>query len=162
MKAAVISDCGLYRYILSRGDMDQPYILFVMLNPSTADATMDDATVRSCTRIAKYNGYDNFAVVNLYAFRATHPHIMLTAEDPIGPKTDWWIDLASQRASKVIVAWGNHAKWKRANEVVEILRRDNPVLYSLGTNANGSPKHPLYQASGTPLVPWPRDKAVKS
>jgi hypothetical protein len=51
---AVISDCGQSRYLLRHTwDAVKPRALHVRLNPSTADADIDDATIRSCIRLAK-------------------------------------------------------------------------------------------------------------
>lgn len=62
-----------YRYSLEREWSDAPCIGFVMLNPSTADATNDDPTIRRCTRFAQFWGYGAIEVVNLFAYRATRP-----------------------------------------------------------------------------------------
>src|SRR5689334_322706 len=83
---AVISDCGRYRYLLRRAwDHTRPRCLLIMLNPSTADAEIDDPTIRSCIRLAKENGYGSFEVVNIFSFRATDPKDLAKAERPIGP-----------------------------------------------------------------------------
>jgi hypothetical protein len=89
-------------------------------------------------------GYREFVVVNLYAYRATDPSELRDVRDPVGAENDAWIYAASARASKVILGWGNEADPVRAQAVVDILTVDNPVLYCLGVNKNGSPKHPLY------------------
>ena len=65
--SAVISDCQRYRYWLERDRGERP-LVFVMLNPSTADAEVDDPTIRRCRRFASDNGYTGIIVVNLYAF----------------------------------------------------------------------------------------------
>jgi hypothetical protein len=71
---AVISDCGRYRYLLRRTwDYKKPRALICMLNPSTADAKQDDATIRSCVRLLSSIGYGSFEVVNVFAHRATDP-----------------------------------------------------------------------------------------
>src|SRR5262249_14212908 len=96
-RAAVISDCGRYRYSLTRrwGDAAEPRALFVMLNPSTADAEQDDPTIRRCIGFAKAWGMGSLEVVNLYALRATDPAALLSAPDPIGPKNDTMITSAA-------------------------------------------------------------------
>src|SRR5215510_5582686 len=95
---AVLSDCGRYRYMLRRTwDHSKPRVLFVMLNPSTADAEIDDATIRSCIRLAKGAGYGSFEVVNLYALRATDPAELQRADDPVGPKNNDIIEAAIGR-----------------------------------------------------------------
>src|ERR1700731_2978902 len=104
---AVISDCGRSRYLLRRTwDHDKPRALFVMLNPSTADAEVDDPTIRSCMRLAKQMGHGSFEVVNLFAWRATDPRELHTASDPVGPENDRVIEAAVNRCDIVICAWG--------------------------------------------------------
>lgn len=106
---AVISDCKKYRYMLRRTwDYGQPRCLYVMLNPSTADAEVDDATIRSCIRLAKGMGYGSFEVVNLYGLRSRDPGELEKAADPIGPDNATISDAAIQRCDIVICAWGAH------------------------------------------------------
>lgn len=150
---AVISDCGKYRYMLRRSwDHDKPRALYVMLNPSTADAEVDDATIRSCTRLAKGMGYGSFEVVNLYGFRATDPSELEKADDPIGPDNAKISDAAITRCDIVICAWGaHHMAERRARDIRSWVRGWKPAAYCLGTTKSGAPKHPLYIKSGTPL-----------
>jgi hypothetical protein len=150
---AVISDCGGYRYLLRRTwDHRKPRALFVMLNPSTADADVDDATIRSCVRLSKGLGYGSFEVVNLFALRATDPIVLETAAAPIGEGNDHVIECALGRCDMVICAWGAHhmAEQRRAN-VCNMLRSRRPAIFCLGKTKTGAPKHPLYIKSGTPL-----------
>jgi hypothetical protein len=150
--SAKISQCGRYRWVLTRRvtgritshKIKPGVLLWVMLNPSTADAEVDDATIRKITGFARSWGYREFVVVNLYAYRATDPSELRDVRDPVGAENDAWIYAASVRASMVILGWGNEADPARAKAVVDILTTDNPVLYCLGVNKNGSPKHPLY------------------
>lgn len=153
--SAVISDCGLYRYELRRvWDPTGPLLEFVMLNPSTADASTDDPTIRRCIGFAKRWGYGGIVVRNLYALRATNPEVLLNySGDAYGPRNDRYI--ADDVADCTIVAWGAHAATlsERAIAVIEVLGFFRPRLFCLGTNANGSPKHPLYvPASRTPVI----------
>lgn len=86
---AGISECGTYRYWLCREwspGLDS--LVWLMLNPSTADATQDDPTIRRCMGFARRWGYGGITVVNLYAYRATNPRDLLTAADPVGPEND--------------------------------------------------------------------------
>ena len=151
---AVISDCGKYRYLLRRSwDHTKPRCLYVMLNPSTADAEIDDATIRSCTRLAKGMGYGSFEVVNLYGYRATDPRELEKATDPIGPDNAKIADNAIQRCDIVICAWGaQRMAERRAREIRSWVRGWKPAAYCLGTTKAGAPKHPLYIKSGTPLT----------
>lgn len=150
---AVISDCGKYRYLLRRTwDHGKPRALFIMLNPSTADAEIDDATIRSCIRLSKGLGYGSFEVVNLFAFRATDPSELQQADDPIGPRNDEKIEAALLRCDLAICAWGAHQMAEsRGRAVRSMIRTHRPAVFCLGKTKAGAPKHPLYIKSGTPL-----------
>ncbi|BBX30506.1 hypothetical protein B7435_30080 [Mycolicibacterium peregrinum] len=163
VKYAVISECGRYRYELGRRwDHEGPLLEFIMLNPSTADANTDDPTIRRIAGSVKHPGfarvwgYGGIVVRNLYAYRATDPTELANAEDPIGP--DNRDTLSHDVADCTIVAWGAHPAavgwwagypyaWQRT--VIE-----RPALFCLGTNANGSPKHPLYVPADTTPKRW--------
>ncbi|WP_207558562.1 DUF1643 domain-containing protein [Mycobacteroides abscessus] len=143
---AVLSACGTYRYELTRSWGVGAALEFVMLNPSTADAAVDDPTIRRCVGFAKRWGYASIVVHNLYAYRATDPTELANAEDPIGPENRKY--LSREDAACTIAAWGAHPAatgwwsgypygWQR-----DVIKRSR--LYCLGVNANGSPKHPLY------------------
>lgn len=121
---------GNYRYALWRRWTDgvraegatDGLCLFVMLNPSTADAFVDDPTLKSCIRLAKGWGFGRLAVGNLYGWRSPKPKNLLTAPDPVGPDNDEWLDELLSEASRVVVAWGAGvvgapAGLKRAAEV---------------------------------------------
>lgn len=151
---AVISECGRYRYLLRRvWDHAKPRALFVMLNPSTADAEIDDATIRSCIRLSTGLGYGSFEVVNLFGLRATNPAELEKAADPIGPRNADVGDAAINRCDIVICAWGaHHMAERRARDMVAWVRGWKPAAYCFGTAKSGAPKHPLYIKSGTPLV----------
>ena len=150
---AVISDCGKYRYLLRRAwDHAKPRALFVMLNPSTADAEIDDATIRSCARLCRGMGYGSFEVVNLFGWRATDPKELAAAPDPIGPDNDRIISAAIERCDVAICAWGAFQMApRRAREVWTEIKSRRPAAYCLGRTQSGAPKHPLYIKSGTPL-----------
>jgi hypothetical protein len=125
-----------------------------MLNPSVADASLDDPTIRRVKDFSFSLGFCKLQVVNLYALRATNPDDLWLADDPVGVENDRWLYAASERAEMVILGWGRHAKPERVAAAVEILQVHNPELYCLGTNKDGSPKHPLYLAKTTPLQAW--------
>lgn len=147
-KEAVVSPCGRYRYLLRRAwDHSKPRFLFVMLNPSTADAEVDDATIRSCTRLSKALGSGSFEVVNLFAWRATDPDELQRVADPVGPNNDSISEAAVSRCDMVVCAWGAHPM--AANRHWSTVSR--PAVYCLGKTKNGAPKHPLYIKTGTLL-----------
>jgi len=139
---AVLSDCRTYRYALWRTwDENKPYAMFVGLNPSTADETEDDPTIRRCIEFARSWGYGGLCMTNLFAFRATAPDDMKKADDPVGYDNDrWLIELASD-AGVVVGAWGNDGGFKgRAEHVIALI----PDMSYLKLNITGHPAHPLY------------------
>ena len=141
-KAAILSEDNLYRYQLSRiWDESKPLILFIMLNPSTADADVDDPTIRRVIRFTTSWGYGGVYVANLYAFRSTDPKALKHTDDPVGKENVSYITHLIGMASKVIYAWGNNQKepsW--LSELVQ-------TPYCIDLSKNGIPKHPLYLKS---------------
>jgi hypothetical protein len=155
-RGAVLSADGLYRYRLWRiVGSEFKRVVVVMLNPSTADAEVDDPTIRRCVAFARREGCGRLDVVNLYGFRATDPKALRGVEDPIGPANDEHILAASDAAHLVVVAWGADAGpvVGRDDAVVHLLR-DRGAVHCLGTTAKGAPRHPLYLRADAPLAPW--------
>lgn len=154
---AWISECGRYRYSLTRRWDRGDSVLFIMLNPSTADALIDDPTIRRCIDFAKGFGYNAIEVVNLYAWRATKPEdLPPTTWIAVGPDNDVAIAEAVDRADIVIAAWGASAGQYRSRDVLAYLDAIGKWPYCLGATINGSPKHPLYLPKDTELIPVPR------
>lgn len=155
-RTAVLSDDGNYRYVLSRRWGPGPAALFVMLNPSTADATADDPTIRRCIGFARTWGLNALIVANLYALRSTDPAALWTATEPVGPNNDRTLAkqllLADHIGSPVIAAWGAHARADRVRHVLGLPGADR--LQCLGRNKDGSPKHPLYLPADSIPTPW--------
>lgn len=151
--SAVISDCGQYRYLLGRRWGDGPSCVFIMLNPSTADAEQDDRTIGRCREFAKREGCGGLIVVNLFAFRATKPEAMLSAADPVGPENDAYIAGALAIPDRPVIAgWG---AWKgAAKRGAEIVRQYPGRLRCLEVTKDGHPKHPLYVKGDRPLLPF--------
>lgn len=167
-RGAVLSECGRYRYRLTRSwllERDRlPLLLpFVMLNPSTADAEKDDPTIRKCVGFARRLGFEGIAVYNLYAYRATKPvDLWLGPYDIVGPDNDrrlrnlflWASGMAQMgKPVPVIAAWGTHARDDRVREVLKMpgaLSR----LHVLGLSKHGAPRHPLYLRSDSQLTPF--------
>ncbi|MDN5892863.1 MAG: DUF1643 domain-containing protein [Nocardioides sp.] len=151
---AVLSDCGRYRYRLTRDwDTTQPRATFVMLNPSTADATVDDRTISRCITYAMDWGMGGLMVVNLYAYRATDPDDLWLVEDPIGPLNDQHLGevLSGAQGGPVVAAWGVNAKPER---IAQVLRYAGP-LTALAVTKDGQPGHPLYLPKTARPQPWP-------
>ena len=92
-RQTIFSPCRRYRYTLWRAwDMFNPgYVMFIGLNPSTADEVQDDPTIRRCIGYAKEWGYGAFCMTNIFAFRATDPRVMKAQADPVGPENDKWL-----------------------------------------------------------------------
>ena len=157
---ARLSDDGVYRYTLGRrwSAGDDGTAVFVMLNPSTADASVDDPTIRRCIGFAKALGCGGLHVVNLYAYRATKPADLWSAADPIGPENDEVLRDAFLTAygegSPVIAAWGANAEPLRAEFVGTVARAAGVSLSALGVTKAGAPRHPLYLRADAPLTPW--------
>lgn len=131
-----------YRYSLTRGPADaREQVVFVMLNPSVADQTRDDPTIRRAIGFAHRLGFERLSVVNLFALRTTDPRGLYRARDPVGPDNDAAIRAAVADATLVIAAWGNHGALRgRAEHVLAML----PRVHHFGLTAHGQPRHPLY------------------
>lgn len=171
-RGAVLSLDGIYRYRLwrdlrSRMPQDEARpppppserLAFVMLNPSTADALLDDATIRRCMRFALDLGYLWLDVVNLFALRSTDPNALTTSDgrDLIGPENDKWIRLVCKSAGRVVFAWGSHksagfafhdpnlgAAQPRGQRVMGMLYEKLGIQpYVLRLTKDGYPHHPL-------------------
>lgn len=139
---AVFSACGAYRYALWRTwDTDLPAVLFIGLNPSTADAIRDDPTIRRCLGYARAWGCGSLQVANLFALRTPHPEQLWQAADPIGPDNDTWLDALSAEAGLIVACWGN---WGAQRQRAEQVQARLPGLACLGVTRQGQPAHPLY------------------
>lgn len=149
---ATISDCGSFRYRLWRKWSVGSPLLFVMLNPSTADGLQDDATIRRCYGFAARAGFGELEVVNLYAYRATKPADLKAAGYPVGPENDRHIREAVLDAAAVCVAWGaNVAGLSRPGEVLTLLRQMGVKVKCLRITRSGYPQHPLMLPSDCTL-----------
>ncbi len=149
LDGAMFSPCKRYRYDLIRDLGRQgPTLTVVMLNPSTADATKDDPTIRRVIGFAKAWRYGAVHVFNLFALRATDPHEMLAADDPIGPENDAHLERALTAAKAdgrfVLAAWGVHGGHRSRDFYVRHKLVDGVAWKCLGQTQAGHPKHPLY------------------
>lgn len=147
IRTAQISDDGVYRYALRRVWNDSRSLVnFVMLNPSTADATNDDATVRRCMAYARDWMYGGIIVTNLFALRSRHPWDLQNHPDPIGSENDAVIVSEASAANMVVAAWGNAGLSRsRATDVVKMLHARAHDIYCLDVSIAGEPVHPLYR-----------------
>jgi hypothetical protein len=166
---AVISEDGLYRYVLNRRWDERPVMPWVMLNPSTADHQVNDPTINRCCQFARRENCGGICVLNEYALRTPDPAGLRTHPDPAGPENDKWLaglgelaalayHLDGEKTFPVVVAWGaNPLAAARAPRVMELLR--NTPVVCLGVTASGAPKHPLARGrhrvpDDAPLIPW--------
>ena len=152
---AVLSDNGLYRYRLWRNWSPRPHMVWIMLNPSTADAELDDPTIRRCISFAKREACGGIEVINLYALRTTKPAHLLDHPDPEGPENlDHWYGVLLNHQGPIVAAWG---AWPSAHQpplagstARYMVERRHWLC--LGRTKHGDPRHPLYVKGDTPLV----------
>lgn len=157
---------GIYRYLLVRDwsdllTVERRTCLFVMLNPSTADASQDDPTIRRCIAFAKGWGYSRLEVVNLFALRATDPRELELVTDPVGPGNDAAIQEAAERAQLIVCAWGTKGQlFYRDVTAARLL--EGRTLHCLARTKDGHPGHPLYQRADLTPAPFevPRAPAL--
>lgn len=151
---AALSSCRRYRYALWRTwDPVRPPALFVGLNPSTADETVDDPTIRRCVRFARDWGYGGLVMANLFAWRATDPCDLPDTDEAIGPENDAWLIRLRDRSGIVIAAWGANRAAARTGRVTDVLNLLGDV-HALRLTAKGAPWHPLYVPAATRPTPW--------
>lgn len=174
---AHISACGKYRYSLwrewrgthdpknwrwfgARDGAGEPIgepkaCLFIMLNPSTADGTTDDPTIRRCVGFAKTWNYERLEVVNLFAYRATDPQkvLALSADEAIGPENQESVEDAIRDAGIVVCAWGAHGSYLGQDETV-LGWCNGAKTFALGVTKAGNPRHPLYLRAATVPAPF--------
>jgi hypothetical protein len=148
-EVCIFSSCRLYRYTLWRdwskdmlfGPVMDGYVMWIGLNPSTADERKDDPTIRKCIGFSKRLGYGRMVMTNLFAFRSTDPRKMKKWPKPIGDDNDRWLSECAGGAQRIIAAWGNHGRFLgRDLEVVKLIYG----LESLRLTGDGCPEHPLY------------------
>lgn len=152
---ATLSGDLKYRYTLTRRfkraeKLEMP-LIWVMLNPSTADAEINDPTIRRCIGFAYDLGFDGIEVLNLFGLRATDPKELYKAEDPIGIFNDAAIrgTIKQYKNPNVICAWGSYGKFmNRGPDVIKMLKEDIEFVFALKLNSDGSPAHPLYLPKG--------------
>ena len=155
---AHFSDDRNYRYILGRriGDSDRR-LLFIMLNPGTADESHNDPTIRRCIGFAEQWKFGIMEVANLFAFRTSYVTELRRADEPIGSDNDEWISKALTTADRVVLAWGNHGAYKGRSRQVRRMVLNVTYPFHLGLNKTGEPKHPLYLPASTIPIPLRTD-----
>lgn len=161
----MIDATGRYRYVLRRAwDTSKTAVLWIMLNPSTADATTDDPTIRRCLAFAKAWGCGEMTVVNLFALRATDPRALrihpamfnqTSYLDVVGPDNDEHLLREAEVHEMIVAAWGSHGTLhNRGDDVRELLCGE--AMWTLGLTKSGQPRHPLYVRGDVKPQPWRR------
>ena len=149
--SAVISDCEQYRYELRRvWDESAPLVLFIGLNPSTADGSSDDNTSRVCINYAKRWGYGGLLLGNLFAYRSTDQTALYTAQDPVGPENDAHLKALQSQAKLVVCAWSNTGSYMGRDLAVLPTLKAPHCLVKL---KSGRPGHPLYKRADLRPIP---------
>lgn len=144
-KAAVLSEDRLYRYsLLRQWDDSKGIVLFIGLNPSTADENIDDPTIRRCIQSAVNWGYGGMRMINLFGYRSTDPKNLLSVEDPIGWENDDWIRRGILKSDRIIAAWGTKGGMKDRDKTVMDVIISLSLIECLGVTKAGFPRHPLY------------------
>jgi hypothetical protein len=147
-----MSSCRKYRYVLERSWAPElPTVMFIGLNPSTADGREDDPTVRRCIGFAMRWGFGALVLTNLFGYRTTDPRKLTLVGDPVGPRNDRCIDEAVQRSDLLVAAWGTRGGYQDRDRSVSA-RIEN--LKCLGTTKSGHPRHPLYLRHDATLRPF--------
>jgi hypothetical protein len=156
---AEISACGKYRWWLTREwDSGEGQICWIMLNPSTADASNDDPTIRKCIKFSRAWGYRSLIVVNLFALRTPSPTEMKRASMPIGAENDSHILRAASEAQIVVAAWGKDGSFKnRGFNVAQMVNQRGIPLWCLKKAKDGAPWHPLYVRDDTQPMPYRKE-----
>jgi hypothetical protein len=150
MKETGANIIGEYRYRLWRiWDETLPRLAFIMLNPSTATAEQDDPTVQRCLSFACQWGYGSLTIVNLFAFRTSHPRLLTRVTDPIGPENDVYLRSVLPTADTVVAAWGTLGSFQHRDQ--QALKLCPGPVWCLGTTREGFPRHPLYLRRDTTL-----------
>jgi len=155
-RRAAFSRCQRYRYQLERrweGKSPPKRVVFIGLNPSTADHQIDDPTIRRCMGFACSWGYNVLTVVNLFAYRTPYPAELKKAIDPVGAYNSRHLNRVISEADLVVACWGRHGGWQKQDK--RLVKRFKDRLYCLAENNDGSPVHPLYQRSTAQPSPWP-------
>ena len=159
-RGAVLDPTQSYRYSLWRvWNKTAPSVGFVMLNPSRADALVDDSTIRRCLGFAHSWNYGALEVVNLFAYRTANPKTLRSLPEPVGLENDRYLLSLGDRVDQIVLAWGNWGQLQgRDRAVLGMLA--GRELYCLGMTQTQQPRHPLYLRRDVVPMLFPRDCAI--
>lgn len=131
-------------------------MVFIGLNPSTADESRDDPTIRRCLGFARRWGHGGLEMLNLYGWRSTDPApLWRDVPDPVGPGNDEALLIVARGAARVVCAWGAFPRADaRAASVLGALRAAGVTPLVLGWSAAGRPRHPLYVRADAEPARW--------
>ena len=158
--SAIISPCETYRYRLERDGPGIGQTTVIMVNPSTADAVENDATIRKLLGFGRHYDWGRIVVGNLFAYRSKDVKALATSADPVGPDNDGHLMDMMREADRLVVAWGPAAKLPqrlrgRYRGILEIAHMVSRRPMSIGAPAkDGHPRHPLLLPYGRALQPW--------
>ena len=156
--SAIISQCGSYRYRLEREvSLEGKVFAYFGVNPSTANASINDATVRKWIGFTKVNGGRSFIVGNVFAFRAKDVNVLSTTSSPCGPDNAQHIQQIIDDADVLVPCWGNQKKVGQEirhhfNDMMSLLIASRKPIKVFGFTQAGHPKHPLMLGYATELV----------
>lgn len=154
-RTATLSRDRKFRYRLGRKWANGPVVVYVMLNPSTADHEQDDATIRRCIGFAQQEGFGALEVVNLFAYRTPHPAALKHAGFPVGPENDEHIRRACEGAERVVVAWGAQLDAQpRVQMVMPLICATGLEPYCLAITRSGFPGHPVRLPKSSRMRPF--------
>lgn len=154
---ARFSSCRRWRWELGRTWTRRPMLGTIGLNPSDADETDDDPTVRRWIGFAKREGFGGIVVCNLFGWITTDPRGLRKTDDPVGSDNDAAIRGMADSCRAVLISWGGlPAKWmvERGRYIISMLRESDARILCLGRTKKGNPKHPLYLRADTPMEPY--------
>lgn len=156
-----------YRYLLGRiWDPEAVPLVWIMINPSTANAFRDDPTIRAVTAFTSAWGYGGFWVVNLFAYRTPEPEVLrlkaTEGYDIVGSDNDTWIRKAVKQGSEPVAAWGRNGRFypARIRQVTDMLAQFRSPLRCIGTTRGGHPRHPLLAPAASTLQPWSQENVI--
>lgn len=153
---ATFSPCRTWRYRLERRWSAGPTAAFILLNPSTADETNDDPTIRRCIGYAKGWGYGGLVLGNIFALRSTDPKGLYSHPDPVGPDNDRVLAEIAREADRIVCGWGTHGAFTgRGGAVLRVIREAGATPLALKLTSAGHPGHPLYLRSDLEPRPFP-------
>jgi len=158
--SAIISSCGKYRYQLDRV-VNPEYagrVLFIGVNPSTADAELDDATVRKWKGfVSRWSGFGNFTAANVFAYRATDVKELRAVTDACGPENWATLERLIGSAQVVVPCWGRIDKVPKQLRVyisrtLDLIMSSGKPVFVFGYTKNGMPQHPLMLPYNTTMI----------